>query len=104
GEETMTPEEQVQLFRILQEALSNTRKHAAARHVRVSFVAGTGTLHMCVDDDGRGLASDAAPDGGNHFGLQFMSERAAEIGGSLTTTAAPGGGTRVSVDVPRKEN
>lgn len=104
GEATMTPEEQVQLFRILQEALSNTRKHADARRVRVTFAAGNGCLHMYIEDDGRGFAPDAAPDGGNHFGLQFMRERAAEIGGSLAATTAPGGGTRVAVAVPRKEN
>ncbi len=102
---TFPPAVRLQLFRILQEALSNARKHGQAHQVQVSFTAGEGRVCMTVDDDGCGFdAQRVARDPGAHFGLQFMADRAEELGGSLQVTSAPGRGTRVAVEMPRSRS
>lgn len=98
----LEPSVEVQLVHIIQEALHNVRKHAAARHVRVAIVIWDDELEIAVEDDGRGL--DPAVGEEHGFGLRIMRERAAEAGGSLELISAPGRGTRVAVRVPfRKE-
>jgi signal transduction histidine kinase len=97
----LSPNSEVQLLRIIQEALSNVRKHARATRAWVRLtVAGT-HLEAVVEDDGAGfdpgaLVRTALP----RFGLATMRERAEAIGGSLTIDAAPGRGTRVIVRIP----
>jgi nitrate/nitrite-specific signal transduction histidine kinase len=92
---------EIQVMRIIQEALSNVRKHAAATNVCVRLDAADGTLTVRVDDDGRGF--DAASLGRRdrpHFGLQTMRERAEAVGGRFAVTSAPMKGTQVAVSVP----
>lgn len=96
---SLDPAAEVQLLRIVQEALSNVRKHAAARHVRVVLNAEAGALQIEVQDDGRGFDPQAERPSGS-FGLQIMGERATEAGGSLHVSSAPGRGTRILVRVP----
>jgi len=102
-DEALAPATQMQLFRILQEALSNARKHGGAHSVDVTFAACDGTLRMCIADDGCGFNPRAAAHGGSHYGLHFMDERAVELGGSLHIDSAPGAGARVAVEIPWKE-
>jgi signal transduction histidine kinase len=102
-DEMLAPKTQSQVCRILQEALSNTRKHSNARSVEVTFTARNGTLRMCIADDGCGFAPGATTGDGGHLGLHFMRERAAELGGSLQIESAPGAGARVAVEIPRQE-
>jgi signal transduction histidine kinase len=103
-EESFSAEAQLQVFRIAQEALSNARKHAHARRVQVRLETRPTGLRMTVQDDGCGFSVDAAEQAsGQHFGLQFMRERAAQLGASLTIHSAPGKGTRILLDVPREE-
>ena len=98
------PIAQVQLLRIIQEALTNTRKHAAARRVCVSASAANGRARIVIQDDGHGFdAAQAAQGPGQHYGLGFMRERAAEVGGSVEIDSAPSQGTRVTIEVPRKD-
>jgi PAS domain S-box-containing protein len=95
------PEAQMQLFRIIQEALSNARKHGQARRVQVILDAPDGLARLAIQDDGCGFdPAQAAATGGNHFGLQFMRERAEQLGGCLVIKSAPGAGTRIEVEVP----
>ena len=95
------PEVQMQLFRIIQEAFSNARKHAEADYVRVSFEKVDSRVHVCIQDNGRGFDPQlAATAGGNHFGLRFMRERAEQLNGSLQVDSALDKGTRVVVEVP----
>ncbi|MCK4788799.1 MAG: sensor histidine kinase [Desulfobacteraceae bacterium] len=70
------------LFRIAQEALTNVAKHAQATQVTVTIKVDSGTLRLVVADDGIGFdpAHLPAPDGGQHFGLLIMSERAEAVG------------------------
>lgn len=89
----------VTLFRILQEAVVNVRKHAAAARVSIEFRrADAARLRLVVRDDGRGF-DPAAPARG-HFGLLYMRERAEACGGALAISSAPGAGTEITVTVP----
>jgi PAS domain S-box-containing protein len=104
NEDRFPPDDRMQIFRILQEALSNARKHGKARCVEVTFTREDHLLRLSIQDDGAGfdpaqlsLASE------NHFGLRFMHERAQELGGSLAVISQPGQGTRVSLEIPERE-
>ena len=95
---------EIQLVRIVQEALSNVRKHAAASSVVVRLAANEGALVVEVVDDGRGFDQAAtAPRGWPRLGLQTMRERAESIGGTFALDAVPGGGTHLLVRVPVEE-
>lgn len=96
----LEPEAQAQLFRIVQEALSNARKHGGARAVTVSFDRQDGQALVSVQDDGHGFDPSAVEGG---FGLRFMRERAAEMGGCVEVQSEPGRGTRVVVAVPLRQ-
>jgi nitrate/nitrite-specific signal transduction histidine kinase len=90
-----------QLFRVVQESLTNVRKHAAAHRAVVSLDTGGGALVLSVTDDGRGMAE--APEPGTdwpRYGLAAMRERAAAIGGTIEWVAAPAGGTTVRIEIP----
>ena len=98
---SMTPLAELQLLRILQEALSNVRKHARAKSARVELAQVDGRVSAAVQDDGRGFDPEAMHrEGFPRFGLAIMRERAQSIGGELSVESAPGRGTRVSIEVP----
>jgi signal transduction histidine kinase len=97
----LDPETQVQLLRIIQESLSNVRRHAGVSSVGLSFTREKGWLQVTVHDNGMGfdpLVAHGAEDG--HYGLSFMRERAQGVGGRLDVISAPGQGTAVFVQVP----
>ncbi len=103
----IAPEVAVQLMRIVQEALANIRKHAAAEHVTVTLTHHARQTKITLVDDGRGFDPTAwLSNGGRdaaghvHFGLRVMRERAQAVGGSLTINAALGQGTRVTITMP----
>lgn len=98
------PAVQLQVLRIVQEALSNIRKHAGAEHVDVRLGSdGDGCLRLEVHDDGRGFDLTALPRKGSpRFGLLMMRERAESVGGRLEIDSAPGAGTRLGVEVPQR--
>lgn len=90
-----------QLLRIVQEALSNVRKHARAGRVRVTVEPTGDTLSLLVIDDGAGFEVSAVnPSAGGRFGLRTMTERAASIGALVKVVSRPGAGTRVEVTLP----
>ncbi len=87
------------LFRIVQEALLNIRKHANARHVSISLdPAEDGAARLRISDDGEGFNSRLVRPG--HFGLLTMRERAEALGGTLEVRSAPGQGAALVVTVP----
>jgi signal transduction histidine kinase len=86
-----------QIVRIVQEAVLNACRHAAAAHIRVHLEGKNNLFLVTVDDDGRGLDPAVVP-GGEHFGLQIMQARAARMGGHLEIDSAPGRGTRVVLE------
>lgn len=87
------------LFRILQEALTNVAKHAAARRVHVRLMRMDGSVFLEVRDNGRGLRPTDVADP-SRLGLLGMKERADAFGGSLQVTAMPDAGTSVAVRLP----
>lgn len=94
---------EVQLLRIIQEALSNVRKHAGARGAHVIFSPDGAQLRVAIVDDGRGFDPAAAAAADERYGLQAMRERAAAAGGSLAVISSPGQGTQVVAHVPMQE-
>jgi len=84
-------------FRIVQEALTNVMRHAAASRALVALRVEADTLHVDVTDDGTS-AKDASADGGH--GLQGMSERAAALGGDVSAGPGERGGWRVHAELP----
>jgi signal transduction histidine kinase len=93
------PDTEVAVYRIVQEALTNTVKHAAARHVGVLLDWSFDQLHVTVTDDGRGKAPGTA---GGH-GLIGIRERAAACGGTAEAGPRPGGGFEVRARLPYRE-
>jgi len=98
------PTVEVQLLRIIQEALTNARKHSGARRVWVRFERDAHSDLIIVEDDGRGFdPAEATRGAGLHFGLQTMVERAQSVGGVLRIQSEPGAGTLVIVELPRED-
>ncbi len=92
---------ELQIVRIIQESLTNVRKHAKARTARIEVRRRNDTLLVTVSDDGVGFeqagrSRSVFP----RFGLSTMRERAESIGGTFALESAPGGGTVVNVEVP----
>lgn len=97
----LPPTSELQLVRIVQEALTNVRRHAAADTVAVRASVDDGTLVIVIADDGRGFHVGARyADRRPRFGLQTMAERANAIGGTLVVKSTPGAGTEVRVCLP----
>ncbi len=95
----LSEEQASQLFAIVNEALSNVRKHAQARNVTISLDTENGRLVLRVRDDGRGLAADSR----GRFtgrGLENMADRAESLAGSFSLDSAPSQGATVTVKVP----
>jgi len=91
----------VQVLRIVQEALSNVRRHAKARSATVTFEMIDGTLVLSVRDDGDGFDPSSLTRGEwPRFDLQAMRERAEAVGGTLTVESAPGRGTTICARFP----
>jgi signal transduction histidine kinase len=100
----LSGEVEIAVYRVVQEALSNVARHAAASRVAVAVERRDGTLVAIVEDDGRGFDPDRAladaPPGRPCLGLFGMQERIALVHGRLTIESAPGSGTTVFAEVP----
>ncbi len=86
------------LYRIAQEALNNSLKHAGAGQVSLRLEQQPGLIRLRIADNGRGFDPHSEPASG--MGLKIMQERAAQAGGRLTLESAPGAGTVILVEVP----
>lgn len=92
---------ELQIIRIIQESLTNVRKHAQARNAWVRISTRDGNTVITIEDDGQGFDPTAMRrQDGPHFGLQTMRERSESIGASLEIASAPGKGTKVALTVP----
>ena len=103
---SLPPAAVVQLTRIIQEALTNVRKHALANRIRVQLEQCDDHYCITVEDDGQGF--DPEELGGREYGtggvgLQIMQERAGSLGGTLIIDSKPGQGTRIIVQLPLTE-
>lgn len=89
----------VQLIRIVQEALTNVRKHAGRpSQINVSLRAETAQVHLTIEDNGAGF--DPSSGGEGHFGLRVMRQRVARIGGQIAVHSVVDRGARVEVCMP----
>jgi two-component system nitrate/nitrite sensor histidine kinase NarX len=94
----LSPEQESQVFHVVQEALTNVTRHAGAQHAWLRVSGCPGAVRFDVEDDGSGLPQQGAS--GTHYGMDIMLERARRIGASLEVGARAGGGTRVRLQVP----
>lgn len=106
GEPALSASSEIQVIRVIQEALTNVRKHARATqaHVRVTDAREGASLMIVVEDDGRGFDMNGTRvhrDGG--YGLETMRERMELAGGSLRVDSTPGRGTRIIALVPQTQ-
>lgn len=94
-----SPEAEIQLIRIIQEALTNVRRHAQATVVVIKVETLADMLCVRITDDGRGFDPGSVRD--ERIGLRIMRERAASVGGRLHIDSCPGEGTEIRVELPR---
>jgi len=93
---------EMEVLRIVQEALANARKHSRAQHIRVLLQARDGHYRVLVEDDGVGFDEPPrAEHRGEHLGLSIMRDRARRLGGKLRIESEPGEGTRVMLTFTR---
>jgi len=99
----LLPDIETNLYRITQEALTNTAKYAHASNVTVTVKEENGTVNLSVADDGIGFNPESVHQLTEKKGLGLigMRERAESIGGKLYVRSAPGKGTNISVEVKR---
>ncbi|HEY0603914.1 MAG TPA: histidine kinase [Herpetosiphonaceae bacterium] len=104
-ERRLDPQTELALFRIIQEAWSNIRRHAQARHAIFNVTYGPEMLDVAIVDDGVGFISTPgsrgetqAPRG--HFGIIGMQERATLVGGEVEIRSVPGQGTQLHIHLP----
>lgn len=89
----LLPDVQIQVLHIVQEALSNVRKHARASHVWLD-VQQQPQWRFEVRDDGRGFSTEGGPPDETHVGLRIMTERAARIGARIEVFSTPAAAPR----------
>ena len=97
----LSVDQEVQVFHILQEALSNVARHSGAKQAWLSLEEIDGQYAFSVEDDGRGVfVMGATPDLRHHFGISIMSERAQRLNGNIEIANRPQGGARLRLLVP----
>ena len=103
---TLSANMEMQVLRIIQEALANTRKYSKAHTVRVMLRSDKDeNYHILIEDDGIGMDKPAfSGHPGEHLGLSIMQERARYLGGNLTIESEPGEGTRVQLTFSNAES
>jgi signal transduction histidine kinase len=94
--DAITKESALCLFRVAQEALSNTMKHSGVKTAKVELFGDRGTLHLYISDAGVGFDPQSVSAKG-HLGLISMQERLRAAGGTIAIDSRPSMGTRISV-------
>jgi len=100
----LSPRTEVQMIRVIQEALTNVRKHSGAKSVVVRISESESATTFVVEDDGHGFEPGGSPFDRDGFGLFTMNERMGLLHGSLTIESPPGHGTRVIARVPERSH
>jgi len=96
--ERLDPQLEGVIFRIVQEAITNVRRHAKTDHAAVQIKQSNGRLHVSVRDQGVGFDPDAIPR--DRFGVRGIRERARLFGGDAEIISRPGKGTTIRVSLP----
>ncbi len=98
---SLPPQTELQAIRVVQEALSNIRKHAKATRATINVIAGEDEITIAVHDDGKGFDVDKVDNSDwTKFGLHNMKERAVTIHGSLSVESRPETGTTITLNIP----
>lgn len=94
-------DEQINIYRIVQEAFTNIARHAQAKSVQLRFESSSSALEVVIRDNGCGISgmTDSSP---RHLGIEGMRQRAASLGGTLHISSPPGGGTQVRLTMPNR--
>jgi signal transduction histidine kinase len=98
----LSPRCEVQVIRVIQEALTNVRKHSGATSAVVRVSECDSTTTFVVEDNGHGFDQDGSPADRDGYGMYTMRERMAMLNGSLTIDSEPGRGTRVIAEIPER--
>ena len=93
----LSPEIELVIYRVAQEGLTNTLRHADAHVVNLTLTADAEGVTLSISDDGRGMAGEPTP---GAAGISGMRERALLVGGRLSIASSPGQGTEVVLTVP----
>ena len=101
---SLSPRCEVQVIRVIQEALTNVRKHSGAKSAVVRITESASTTTFVVEDDGNGFDPGSSLTDRDGFGMFTMRERMVLLNGSLTIDSAPGRGTRVIAGVPERSH
>jgi two-component system nitrate/nitrite sensor histidine kinase NarX len=91
----LAPAQETQLFYIIQEALTNIRKHSGAHNVRILLNSQDDLYTVLIEDDGLGMTASADAATGEHAGLEIMRERTERLQGQIVIESEPGEGTRI---------
>lgn len=102
GGPALPPHHATQVLRVVQEALTNVRKHSGATRACVRVETEPDSVLVMIEDDGRGFDPSAVD--GDRYGLATMSERTQLLDGWLTVDSSPGHGTRITLGVPCPAN
>lgn len=97
--ESIHPNQSLALYRIVQEALANSKQHANARNITVSLIRQDDMLDLSIEDDGIGF-TPSAEEANSHYGLLEIRERIYAMNGTFTLLSSPGQGTRLQMQVP----
>lgn len=96
----LDPDRSIMLFRIVQEAMTNIQRHAAANQVRLQVRYTNGKLTVSIEDDGCGIAETVGASSNVSWGIRGMQERSRSLGGELSVLPRTGGGTVVMFQMP----
>jgi PAS domain S-box-containing protein len=97
-------DEQLHLYRIVQEAFTNIARHSQAKTVLVKFNHTPSELQLTICDDGQGFVTPSGKENpSRHLGIEGMRQRAAILGGSLHVVSPQAGGVEISLRIPRKK-
>ncbi len=95
---------EIVLYRLSQEALTNTLKHSRAKHFKLSIIKGYPKIIFLAEDDGIGFVSGEFDQPKHALGLLSMRERAAMLGGNFSLRTSPGKGTRIRIEIPIRDS
>ncbi|MCY1526168.1 Sensor histidine kinase LiaS [compost metagenome] len=99
-ETQLTSNIEMVIYRIVQELLNNTIKHAEAGHVNVSVQQKENELYLTYTDNGKGMNRDMLSDSGKGFGLKSITNRLHTLNGVMEILSEPAKGTKVFMNIP----